>query len=80
MIGPVTTPPPGSVHSVRLKPSGVELPAPPRQSSAAELTANVPPVDTDRVTTLRAAIAEGRYDVDPHTIADRMIDSDLSDR
>ncbi len=32
-----------------------------------------PPVDTDRVTQLRDAIASGRYPIDPNKIAARML-------
>ncbi len=32
-----------------------------------------PPVDTDRVATIRKAIAEGRFPLSPATIADRLI-------
>ena len=35
------------------------------------------PVDTDKVSALRQAIAEGRYRVDPDAIAERMIAADL---
>ena len=78
MIGPVTT---TGVHPVRLRPSGVEVPAPPRRSSGGiGVAADAPPIDASRVATLRAAIADGSYVVDPHAIAARMIEGDLSDR
>jgi negative regulator of flagellin synthesis FlgM len=39
---------------------------------AASLSAS-PPVDTDRVATIRKAIEEGRFPLSPATIADNMI-------
>ena len=45
--------------------------------AVAELVASGPPVDTDKVSALRQAIAEGRYRVDADAIADRMIAADL---
>ena len=78
MIGPVGPSMIGTPHSVRLKPSGVQVPQEPRAKS--ELAAGAPPIDGGRVAELRVAIAEGRYAVDPQLIAERMIDSDLSDR
>ena len=38
-----------------------------------ELVAMGPPVDGDKVSAIRQAIAEGRYSVDPDAIAERMI-------
>ncbi len=46
-------------------------------SPAAQLAAAGAPVDTDKVAAVRAAIAEGRYVIDPQAIADRMIALDL---
>jgi negative regulator of flagellin synthesis FlgM len=43
------------------------------QGIAAALVELGPPVDQDKVATLRQAIAEGRYRVDPEAIAERMI-------
>lgn len=42
-------------------------------TAAAELVAQGPPVDSDKVQMIRSAIAEGRYPVDPHKIAERML-------
>jgi negative regulator of flagellin synthesis FlgM len=42
-----------------------------------ELVASGPPVDSAKVAAIRAAIAEGRYPVDPDKIAERMIALDL---
>ncbi len=39
----------------------------------ARMAQEQPPVDTARVAALRAAIAEGRYPVDPDAIADAML-------
>lgn len=78
MIGPVGPSVIGTPHPVRLQPSGVQVPQEPRAKS--ELAAGTPPVDGGRVAELRAAIAEGRYLVDPKVIAERMIEADLSDR
>ena len=43
-----------------------------------ELVALGPPVDSDKVSAIRQAIAEGRYQLDPERIADRMIATDLN--
>lgn len=45
-------------------------------SLAAEMAAGAP-VDSEKVAAIRAAIAEGRYPVDPEKIAARMIELDL---
>jgi negative regulator of flagellin synthesis FlgM len=42
-------------------------------SAAAEMVAKGPPVDVDKVAAIKAAIAEGRYPVDPIRIAEGMI-------
>jgi negative regulator of flagellin synthesis FlgM len=42
-----------------------------------ELVAGGPPVDSARVAAIRAAIAEGRYPVDPEKIAERMLALDF---
>ncbi len=55
--------------------------ASPAKSGAALLTGGTtakamsssPPIDTDRVATIRKAIAEGRFPLSPATIADRLI-------
>ena len=78
MIGPVGPASIGLPHSVRRKPSGVLVPAEPRATET--LDAGAPPVDTSRVATLRAAITDGRYTVDPQAIAERMIAADLSEK
>ena len=55
--------------------------APARPSSAgsavADLVAAGPPVDSDKVAAIRAAILAGNYPVDPAKIAERMIEIDL---
>lgn len=43
----------------------------------ADLVGMGPPVDSDKVSAIRQAIAEGRYAVDPEAIAERMIAADL---
>lgn len=43
----------------------------------ADLLSEGAPVDGGKVAQIRAAIAEGRYVVDPDLIADRMIAADL---
>ncbi|MDJ0276556.1 flagellar biosynthesis anti-sigma factor FlgM [Sphingomonas sp. 2R-10] len=50
--------------------SGVELLS--GGTTAKTLSAS-PPVDTDRVATIRKAISEGRFPLSPATIADRLI-------
>jgi negative regulator of flagellin synthesis FlgM len=44
---------------------------------AGEMAAAGAPVDADKVAAIRAAIAEGRYPVDPEKIARSMIELDL---
>ncbi|MGA9581103.1 MAG: flagellar biosynthesis anti-sigma factor FlgM [Allosphingosinicella sp.] len=53
--------------------------APAVGAAVSEIAAAGPPVDADKVAAIRAAIAEGRYPVDPARIADRMIALDLPD-
>ena len=85
MIGPVGTPGAqgvGASQTIKLRPSGIEVGTRPasRPSLAAELAAQGPPVDAARVAELRAAIAEGRYDVDSRRIAEAMIASEVTTR
>lgn len=47
---------------------------------AAELASSGPPVDTGKVARVRAAIANGSYNLDIQAIADRMIDIDILPR
>lgn len=42
-------------------------------SGLAQAMAATPPVDTDRVATIKKAIADGRFPIVPATIADRLI-------
>lgn len=44
---------------------------------AADLAAAGPPIDAEKVAAIRAAISEGRYPIDPKTIAEKMIELDL---
>ena len=46
-------------------------------SAVSDLVSLGAPVDSDKVAAIRAAIAEGRYPVDPRKIAERMVDMDL---
>ena len=46
-------------------------------SPAGEMAAAGAPVDAEKVAAIRAAIAEGRYPVDPDKIARSMIELDL---
>lgn len=46
-------------------------------SPAGDMAASGPPVDAGKVAAIRAAIAEGRYPVDPDKIAQAMLDLDL---
>jgi negative regulator of flagellin synthesis FlgM len=46
-------------------------------SAAAGLASGGPPVDSGKVAAIRAAMAEGRYPVDPDRIAEAMIELDL---
>jgi negative regulator of flagellin synthesis FlgM len=72
----------------QLKPSGVTVGEPMAKTKAvgangtapnpaADLAAAGPPVDTGKVAAIRAAIADGSYQVDAKAIADRMVDLDL---
>lgn len=42
-------------------------------ATTAQAMSASPPVDTDRVATIRKAISEGRFPLSPATIADRLI-------
>jgi len=44
---------------------------------AADLASSGPPIDAEKVAAIRAAIAEGRYPIDPKAIAEKMIELDL---
>lgn len=61
-------------HAAAARPHGGRGPrAEASPTAAAELVAQGPPVDSAKVQMIRAAIAEGRYPVDPHKIAERML-------
>jgi negative regulator of flagellin synthesis FlgM len=51
------------------------VPAP--STPAAEMAAAGAPVDSEKVAAIRAAIAEGRYPVDPDKIAEKMLALDV---
>jgi len=55
--------------------SGTDAAAP--TSPAATLAALGAPIDAEKIAAIRAAIAEGRYPVDPQAIAEKMIALDL---
>lgn len=65
-IGP--TPGTSEVHKIDT--------APARKQTGNRAPAATPVVDSDRVTTLREAIASGRYQVDPQRIADSLLAQD----
>ncbi|HEY0271481.1 MAG TPA: flagellar biosynthesis anti-sigma factor FlgM [Sphingomonas sp.] len=46
-------------------------------TTISRLAAGGPPVDTDRIASLRAAIKSGTYRADPGAIASAMVDSDF---
>jgi len=46
-------------------------------SAAARMAQDGPPIDSAKIAAIRAAIAEGRYPVDPQAIAQKMIELDL---
>ncbi len=50
------------------------------ESAVFELVSAGAPVDAAKVASVRAAIAEGRYPVDPRAIADKMLALDLPER
>jgi negative regulator of flagellin synthesis FlgM len=50
------------------------------ESAVFELVSAGAPVDAAKVASVRAAIAEGRYAVDPPTIAAKMVALDLPER
>lgn len=64
---------PSAVSSAKAAKSG-EASAP---TPAADLAALGPPVDVDKVSRIRAAIANGSYTIDVQAIASRMVDYDL---
>ncbi len=47
------------------------------ESAVFELVSAGAPVDSAKVAAVRAAIAEGRYAVDPRAVADKMVALDL---
>jgi negative regulator of flagellin synthesis FlgM len=61
-----------AVGRARIAPAPVAEP-----STVATLAAQDAPVDTSRVAAIRAAIANGSYNVDPDAIAAKMIEIDL---
>lgn len=76
----------GSLETLRAAETAKAVPAGPGrphgqakvvESSVADLVAAGPPVDSEKVAMIRAAIAEGRYPVDADRIAERMIALDL---
>ena len=44
---------------------------------AADLASSGPPIDSAKIAAIRAAIAEGRYPIDPQAIAEKMVELDL---
>ena len=46
-------------------------------SAVADLVSAGPPVDSEKVAAIRAAIQSGNYPVDPQKIAERMLEFDL---
>lgn len=50
------------------------------ESAVFELVSAGAPVDAAKVSSIRAAIAEGRYAIDPRAIADKMVALDLPER
>lgn len=50
------------------------------ESAVFELVSGGAPVDSARVAAVRAAIAEGRYAVNPQVIAEKMVALDLPER
>lgn len=55
----------------------LQRPAGSASSTIADMAASGPPVDAGKVAAIRAAIAEGRYPVDPDKIASSMLALDL---
>ena len=56
--------------------SAVKNPAPVVQTAASELTgamASKPPVDSERVSKIKKAIADGNFPLVPSTVADRLL-------
>ncbi len=86
-IGPTGT---GAVDAIRSQ--GVQKGAPVEKAAlktevsqaapnpAAELAASGPPVDTDKVAKIRAAILNGSYSLDIQAIANRMVEIDILPR
>ena len=46
-------------------------------SVVSELASSGAPIDGGKVAAIRQAIAEGRYQIDPEAIAERMVETDL---
>lgn len=90
MINSVGSTAAGAVEAARVqgvqKGAAVEKPAvrPETEQTvpnpAAELAAAGPPVDTNKVDRIRAAILNGSYSLDIQAIANRMIDIDILPR
>ena len=60
--------------------SGIRSGEAPVESAVFGLASGGAPVDGAKVAAIRAAIAEGRYPLDPNKIAERMIALDLPQR
>ncbi|WP_156680345.1 flagellar biosynthesis anti-sigma factor FlgM [Sphingomonas profundi] len=65
-----------AVEQKQQRPAATEV-AP---NPAADIARAGPPVDTDKVAKVRAAIANGSYNLDIQAIASRMIDIDILPR
>ena len=63
-----------------LRSDGSRAPAGAVKSAVLDLVSGGAPVDSAKVESIRAAIQSGRYPVDPHRIAQRMLDADLPRR
>ncbi|MGQ0660659.1 flagellar biosynthesis anti-sigma factor FlgM [Sphingosinicella sp.] len=68
----------GRVAAVGEKTAGARSAA--VESAVFELVSAGAPVDAAKVASVRAAIAEGRYSVDPGAIAQKMVALDLPER
>ena len=69
----IATAPTAALAPNATPPTPAPTPTLAQTSGVARALAASPPVDTDRVATIKKAIAEGRFPILPTTIADRLL-------
>lgn len=91
MINGIGSPPTGQVNSARTngtKPVAAVNKAPsalPDATVGPTIAADMavalgPPVDMQKIVSIRTALAEGRYNLDPQAIAAKMVDQDIPEK